>query len=88
MGFDDENVFRVPKPDLMKLRSSLACCVLDRTDGAIVSISRSIRNVAASVSRVRGFDQHVVHGNTRASVSLGSLWLSVHSHNLLCVFAF
>ena len=52
MVFDDENVFRVPKPDLMKLRSSLACCVLDRTDGAIVSISRSIRKLIDRTARV------------------------------------
>ena len=39
MAFDSENVLLVPKPDLRKLRSSLACCVLDRADGAIVLIS-------------------------------------------------
>ena len=42
IGFDDENICRVPKPDLRKLQSSLACCVLDRADSTIVSISRTI----------------------------------------------
>ena len=52
MVFDNENVFRVLKPDLSKLRSSLACCVLDRADGAIVSISRTIRKLLDRTSRV------------------------------------
>ena len=52
MVFDNENVFRVPKPDLKKPQSRLACCVLDCADGAIVSISQTICKLIDRTARV------------------------------------